>query len=149
MLLAENGAGEADQDPADGEDLRKESNALFTILVLDSDFKIDGALERFLRSERYAFILAGSAEDALAKTRRFHPDLILLDCELKGVTCLSLLPELLSVHPRAAVILLASRPSVSSVVEAIQLGAVDFFERPLDLERLKSVIAMQKALFKD
>jgi DNA-binding NtrC family response regulator len=124
-------------------------NSLFTILVLDSDFRIDDTLERFLRTERYPFILADSAQDALDKTHRFEPDLILLDCELKGVACLSLLPELLLIRPRAAVILMASRPSVSSVVEALRLGAVDFFERPLDLERLKHVIELQKSLFKD
>ena len=123
-------------------------NSFFTILVLDSEFRIDGTLEDFLRSERYAFIMADSAEDALAKPRRFQPDLILLDCELKGLACLSLLPELLMEHPAAAVILLASRPSVSNVVEAMQLGAVDFFERPLDLGRLKAAIEAQRALFK-
>lgn len=124
-------------------------NFLFTILVVDSDFLVDGTLERFLRSEHYAFSMATSSEDALAKTRRFLPNLILLDCELKGVACLTLLPELLLVDPRAAVILMANRPSVSSVVEALQLGAVDFFERPLELARLREVIEMQKALFKN
>jgi DNA-binding response OmpR family regulator len=118
---------------------------IFTILVLDSNFLMNGMLEAFLRSERYAFIMADSAEDALAKTRRFQPDLILLDCELKGLDRPSLLPELLLEHPRAAVIRLADRPSVSNVVEAMQLGAVDFFERPLDLQRLKAAIEMQRA----
>jgi DNA-binding NtrC family response regulator len=149
MLSDESCESGADRGPVEGESLRKDENSLFTILVVDSDFRVDGTLERFLRSERYAFIMADSAGDALAKTRRFRPDLVLLDCELKGLTCLTLLPELLAAHPRAAVILMASRPSVSSVVEAIRLGAVDFFERPLDLERLKTVIEMQKALFKD
>jgi DNA-binding NtrC family response regulator len=124
-------------------------NSLFTILVLDSNFRIDGALERFLRAEGYPFILADSAEEAVAKTRRFQPDLILLDCELRGVQCLDLLPELLTVHPRAAVILMANRPSVSNVVDALRLGAVDFFERPFDLERLRRVIELQKAMFRD
>ena len=149
MQLAEDGKGESAADPAEEDLRRKEKNALFTILVLDSNFRIDSTLEQFLRSERYAFIMAESAEDAQAKTRRFQPDLILLDCELKGLKCLSLLPELLLIHPQAAVILMANRPSVSSVVEAIQLGAVDFFERPLDLGRQKTAIELQKALFKD
>jgi two-component system response regulator AtoC len=149
MQLAENGKDGPLADPPEGEERRKEKNALFTILVLDSNFLIDSTLEKFLRSEHYAFIMAESAADAQAKTLRFQPDLILLDCELKGLKCLTLLPELLLIHPRAAVILMASRPSVSSVVEAIQLGAVDFFERPLDLERLKTAIELQKALFKD
>jgi DNA-binding NtrC family response regulator len=122
-------------------------NSLFTILVLDSNYQLDDPLERFLKSEGYPMILAASAKEALAKTRQFEPDLILLDCELKGMHCLSLLPELLMEDPKAAVILLANRPSVSSVVEAMKEGAVDFFERPLDLVRLKEAIEAQKALF--
>src|ERR1700722_10929738 len=123
MQSVEDGKGPAAADPAEEEKRRKEKNALFTILVLDSNFLIDSTLEKFLRSEHYAFIMADSAKDAQAKTRRFQPDLILLDCELKGLKCLTLLPELLLIHPQAAVILMASRPSVSSVVDAIRLGA--------------------------
>ena len=127
--------------------LRSQKNAFFTILVLDCDYCLDSVLEDFLRDEGYAVILAASAQEALAKTRAFEPDLILMDCELKGIDCLTLLPELLVEHPKAAVILLASRPEVSSVVEAIKLGALDFFERPYDLEKLKQAIEVQKALF--
>jgi len=135
-----------DSKPSDPPQIKK--NSFFTILVLDDNYSIDSTLEDFLKSEGYPVIVAESAKEALTKTRRFEPDLILLDCELKGLTCISLLPELLMAHPSASVILLANRPSVSSVVEAISLGAVDFFERPLDLIRLKSAIDRQKTLFK-
>lgn len=122
-------------------------NSYFTILVLDSNYSVDSTLEEFLRTEGYPVLMAESAEEALEKACRFEPSLILLDCELKGLKCLSLLPELLVANPRASVVLLAARPSVSNVVEAMNLGAVDFFERPLDLERLKLVIERQKGLF--
>ena len=126
-------------------------NAYFTILVLGGGFAIGGILEDFLRSEGYPVLLAESAEDALAKTRRFEPSLILLDCDRKGVPCLILLPELLSAAPSAAVILLGDGPDgagVSSAVEAMNRGAADFFTCPLDFNRLKSAIDRQKALFK-
>jgi DNA-binding NtrC family response regulator len=130
---------------AEGTMVRK--NSLFSILVLDCEYCVDSVLDNFLKAEGYPVILAESAEQALAKTREFEPDLILLDCELKGVNCLSLLPELLLEHPGAAVILLASRPKIWNVVDAIKMGAVDFFERPYDLKRLKQAIELQKALF--
>jgi DNA-binding response OmpR family regulator len=133
--------------PAPSDGFIRQKNSFFTILVLDSNYAIDNTLEDFLISQGYPILMAISAEEALTKTRQFEPDLILLDCELKGLNCLSLLPELLIEHPGAAVILLASRPEVSNVVEAIKLGAVDYFERPLDLHRLKSAIDAQKALF--
>ena len=118
----------------------------FTILVLDHNYILDGALADFLKLEGYRVLLASTAEEALAKTRQYQPDLILLDCEIKGIKCLSLLPELLVENPSAEVILLASRPSASSVLEAIKLGAVDYFERPLDLKGLKLVIDHHQGL---
>lgn len=124
-------------------------NSYFTILVLDSNYSIDSALEEFLSSEGYPVLMADSEEEALAKTRRFEPSLILLDCELRGLRCLALLPELLSENPYAAVVLLADKPSIASVVEAMNLGVADFFERPLDLERLKRLIERQKSFFEN
>ncbi|HTA17475.1 MAG TPA: response regulator [bacterium] len=124
-------------------------NSYFTILVLDSNYSIDSTLEEFLSSEGYPVLMADSEEEALAKTRRFEPSLILLDCELRGLRCLALLPELLAENPYAAVVLLADKPSIASVVEAMNLGVADFFERPLDLERLKRLIERQKTFFEN
>ena len=45
-------------------------------------------------------------------------------------------------------IMLARKPSISEAVEAIKLGAMDYFERPLDPQRLRHAIETQKALFK-
>lgn len=131
------------------DDISLLKNSYFTILVLDSDYSIHSTLENFLRAEGYPVLMAESAEQALAKTHRFKPSLILLDCELKGLTCLTLLPELMIENPEAAVILLANRPKVSNVVAAMQMGAADFFERPLDIKRLKQVIDQQKAFFEN
>jgi DNA-binding NtrC family response regulator len=143
--MTKNGGGK--KKAAYPDDISLLNNSYFTILVLDSDYSIHSALENFLRTEGYPILMAVSAEEALAKTRRFKPSLILLDCELKGVTCMSLLPELMIENPEAAVVLLANRPKVSNVVDAMNLGAVDFFERPLDIKRLKMVIERQKEFF--
>jgi len=121
-------------------------NPYFTILVLDSNYVLDSTLEDFLKAQGYAVLLAGSALEAVYLTHRFLPDMVLLDCELKGSNCLSLLPELVAENPKAKIILLANRPSVSNVAKAIELGAVDFFSRPLDLERLQAVIDRHKTI---
>jgi DNA-binding response OmpR family regulator len=123
-------------------------NSFFTILVLDSHYTVDPTLKNFLEHEGYPILLAVKAKDAMEQARRFQPDLVLIDCELEHLDCLALLPEVLLESPSSAVILLATKPSVADVVEAIKLGAVDFFERPLDLKRLKGAIELQKALFR-
>jgi DNA-binding response OmpR family regulator len=122
-------------------------NLFFTTLVVNNHFPLDGVIESFLKSEGHSMLTAGTPQEALAKIRQFQPDLILLDSELDGVNGLALLPELLFEQVSAAVIILASKPSVSDAAESIKLGAVDYFERPLDPEKLKRIIDIQKALF--
>jgi DNA-binding NtrC family response regulator len=125
-----------------------QKNPFFTTLVVDGKFAIDGVLEAFLKSEGHFILKAESAEEALALTRRFKPDLILLDSQVEGISGVTLLSELLLVHDTAAVIMLALTPSVLEAVEAMKWGAVDVLERPLDLKKLKLAIDIQKALFK-
>lgn len=120
----------------------------FRTLVVDGNFFFSGFLEKFLESEGHFILTAATVKDAIAKTRQFQPDLILLDNELEGHAGPALLAELLLEQASAAVILMARKPSISEAVEAIKLGAIDYFERPLDAQKLKHAIETQKALFK-
>jgi DNA-binding NtrC family response regulator len=123
-------------------------NPFFTTLVVDSDSSMDRFLEEFFRSEGHFILRAATAAEALARTREYLPDLILLDNELAGTGGLALMPELLMEHSTAAVLVMAKRPSVSEAVESMKLGAADYLERPLDPARLKQAVDLQKALFK-
>jgi DNA-binding NtrC family response regulator len=123
-------------------------NAFFTTLVVDGPIPFASFLKEFFKTEGQFIIRAGSAEEALAKTRHFLPDLILLNSELEGIPGLSLLPGLLLEHPHAAVIIMASKPNAPEAVEAMKMGATDYLERPLDQKKLKQAIDLQKSLFK-
>jgi DNA-binding response OmpR family regulator len=120
----------------------------FTTLIGDDRDPPDMVLENFLKDDGHSVLRAVTAAGALAVTREFQPDLILLESILEGKSSLPLLPGLLLEQSAAAVIVLATHPSVSDAAEAIKMGAVDYFERPLDLTKLKAAIDLQKALFK-
>jgi DNA-binding NtrC family response regulator len=122
-------------------------NPLFTTLVIEGSASFAVFLEEFFKTEGHYIVRSGSAEDALAKTRDFRPDLILLDNELDGVNALALLPELLMEHASAAVVVMAGHPSISEAVEAMKLGAADYLERPLNPQKLKRAVDLQKALY--
>jgi len=119
----------------------------FTTLVVDANFSFGGFLESFLETEGHSILRASSAEDALAKTRQFQPDLILLDNDLNGISAVALLPALLMEQASAAIILLAGTPSISEAVEAIKRGAADYLARPVNPQKLKQAIDAQHRLF--
>lgn len=124
-----------------------EKNAFFTTLLVDGKVPVDAGLEDFLKTEGHFVLKSESAEDAVAMTHRFQPDLILLDSQWKGSSGVALLPELLAQCSSAAVILLAVTPSIHDAVEAMKMGAVEVLERPLNLKKLKQVIDIQKSFF--
>jgi DNA-binding NtrC family response regulator len=122
-------------------------NTVFTTLVVDSAANFNGHLEDFLKTEGHYILRAETAKEALAMTRQHWPDLILLNKEMDGTNGLKFFPELLTEHPSAAVIMMANQPGVSSVVDAMLLGAIDYLDRPLDTRRLKRTIDSQKKLY--
>jgi len=124
-----------------------QKNAVFTTFVVDSAVNFDGYLEDFLKAEGHYILRAKTAAEALAMTRQHWPDLILLDKEMDGANGLSFFTELLIAHPSAAVVMMATKPSVSEAVDAMILGAVDYLERPLDTKRLKKTIDIQRKLY--
>jgi DNA-binding NtrC family response regulator len=122
-------------------------NAVFTTLVADADLYFDSFLGDFLKAEDHFILRASTAEQTLAMTRQYMPDLILLDNDLEGCQGLSLMAELLLEHSGSAVIVMASHASVLEAVEAMKLGAAEYLERPLNSTRLKQAIDLQKELF--
>lgn len=121
-------------------------NSIFTILVVDSQLSFDGFLTEFFTSEGHFMIRARSLQEALDMTRQYQPDMMLIDRDSQGGKGLECLNELLMEQPAAAVIMMASSPSVSEVVEAMKQGAADYLQRPLDAKKLKAAINFQKAL---
>lgn len=121
-------------------------NPFFTILVADDKLSFESFLGEFFKTDGHFVLKTESAAEALESTRRFLPDMILLNQTLGARRGLSLIPELLTEQPEAALILMAAKPLISEAVEAMRLGAVDYLERPLDPIRLKLAIDNQKAL---
>ena len=119
----------------------------FTILVVDGIGDDPGLFTDFLKTQGHFVLRAESEEDALEKAAEYQPNMILLGCDMASISCLELLPKLFNVVPSAAVLMVASHPSIPETVIAMDLGAVDFLVLPIDLTLLKAAIDMQKALF--
>jgi len=124
-----------------------QKNTVFSTLVVEGDEAYAEFLAGFLKAEGHYILRADSAATALAMVKQHWPDLILLNREMSGSNGLKFLPELLMEHPSAAIIMMASHSSSADAVEAIKLGAVDYLERPLDPEKLRAAIAVQRALY--
>jgi len=114
---------------------------LQSILLIEDRQNLRDLYAGFLRKIGYLVKEAGSAEEA-AKVMTHHEfALVLTDYMLPGINGLTFLKQLKAQDQDFAVIVMTAFGEVKLAVEAMQHGAMDFLEKPIDLEHLKMVVA--------
>jgi two-component system nitrogen regulation response regulator NtrX len=115
-----------------------------TILIVDDEPGVRTALSGVLDDEGYAVETVSSGEACLERLTRAPVDLILLDVWLPGIDGLATLARLRERQIDAQVVLISGHGNIESAVRAIKMGAFDFVEKPLSLE--KTVLVIRNAL---
>jgi len=110
------------------------------VLVVDDEKNIRRTLELVLRGEGYEVVEAQSAEEALQILANPHTpvDLAIFDVKLPGISGLEALERLRKdeATKQVPVIVISGHATVHDAVTAIKFGAADFFEKPLNRERV-------------
>ena len=112
----------------------------FTILIVDDEAKARGSMGRLLSAAGYEILEAESLARAVATLQDHSPDILLLDFNLPDGHGLDLLRKLSATKPRPQVVVVTGTASIPTAVEALQLGAADLLEKPVDMARLKATV---------
>jgi len=117
-----------------------------TILVVDDEEEIRKSLTGVLEDEGYDVAAAGSSEACLDLLRRRKIDLVLLDVWLPGMDGIECLRQIRRDDAPDApeVVMISGHGNIETAVRATKLGAFDFLEKPLSLER--TLIVVKNAL---
>jgi two-component system nitrogen regulation response regulator NtrX len=107
-----------------------------TILVVDDEESICHSLKAILADEGYQVLVAGSGEDAIKIVEEEMPQLILLDIWLPGMDGLETLKVIKKINPQMLVIIMSGHGTIETAVKATKLGAFDFIEKPLSLDKI-------------
>jgi DNA-binding NtrC family response regulator len=112
------------------------------ILVVDDEVGIRELLAEILYDEGYQVYLAENAAKAREYRHSFEPDLVLLDIWMPDTDGVALLKEwaaqdLLTMP----VIMMSGHGTIETAVEATRIGAVDFLEKPIGLQKLLATVA--------
>lgn len=107
-----------------------------TILVVDDESSILQSLEGILSDEGFEVILAGSGKEALTKIEEALPDLVLLDIWMPEPDGIQTLVKIKESYPNLQVVMMSGHGTIETAVKATKLGAYDFIEKPLSLEKL-------------
>jgi DNA-binding NtrC family response regulator len=114
------------------------------VLVVDDEKGIREALRQLLEYEEFEVRTVASGMDAQKAYAEFHPHLVFLDVKMQGMDGLETLKRLRQADPGALVVMISGHGTIQTAVEATQLGAYDFLEKPLDTDRV--LLTLRNAL---
>ncbi len=114
------------------------------ILVVDDERSIRTSLSGILQDEGYQVVAVGSAAEALSNLQESPSDLVILDIWMPDKDGLTTLEEIKRHWPHVAVVMISGHGTIETAVRATKLGAYDFIEKPLSLE--KTLLVVERAL---
>ncbi len=111
-----------------------------TVLIVDDEAGVRSALSGVLRDEGYAVEAVESGEACLDRVVRAPYDVIVLDIWLPGMDGLTTLARLRERRVDSPVVMISGHGNIESAVRAIKMGAFDFVEKPLSLDKTVLVV---------
>ncbi len=113
------------------------------ILIIDDQDDIRSLTQGILGDEGYASRASATATEALDAVSQKMPDLVILDIWLEGsdIDGMEILKRLMKQNPDLPVIMISGHGTIEMAVNAIQLGAYDFIEKPFKSDRLLLMVA--------
>jgi two-component system, NtrC family, nitrogen regulation response regulator NtrX len=111
-----------------------------TICIVDDEPAILNTLSSILEDEGYQVVVAKSGVEGLKVVRSESPDLVILDIWMPEMDGLETLKRLRAQFPALLVVMMSGHGSIETAVKATKLGAYDYLEKPLDLEKVTILV---------
>jgi len=114
------------------------------VLVVDDEVAILQSLSGILSDEGFEVLTASNGYEALKIIEEESPDLVLLDIWMPGIDGVETLQEIKRTNPFLQVVIISGHGTIETAVKATKLGAYDFIEKPLSIEKV--VVTINNAL---
>lgn len=114
------------------------------VMIVDDEKGIREALKQVLEYEEIEVQASASGHEAIRAYPDFKPHLVFLDVKMEGMDGLETLKKIRELDPQAQVVMISGHGTIQTAVEATQLGAYDFLEKPLDTDRI--LLTLRNAL---
>ncbi|PIT99706.1 MAG: Fis family transcriptional regulator [Bdellovibrionales bacterium CG10_big_fil_rev_8_21_14_0_10_45_34] len=112
------------------------------IMIVDDEDAILSVLADHLLDEGFEVAKATNGEEALQLAKGFHPQVVLLDIWMPGrLDGIQVLGRLKSSHPNLECIMMSGHGTIETAVRATKMGAWDFVEKPISIERILILVS--------
>src|SRR3954463_16768847 len=114
------------------------------VMIVDDEKGVREALKQVLEYEEIEVRVSASGNEVLLAYPDFKPHLVFLDVKMEGMDGLETLKKIRELDSQAQVVMISGHGTIQTAVEATQLGAYDFLEKPLDTDRI--LLTLRNAL---
>ena len=102
------------------------------LLIVDDDIAFSQVLQRSLEQHNFQVQICQNSQSAINNAQSWQPKHCLLDLKIGEESGLKLIPQLLETQPDLTIIMMTGFASISTVVEAMKLGASNYLAKPID-----------------
>jgi len=113
---------------------------MYKILVVDDEMNITKTIKEVLEDYGFSVITLNEGSNTLGILNVEDVDLVLLDLLMPSVNGIEILKEIRKQFPMLSVVMISGHGTISSTVECIKLGAFDFIEKPISIDKLVSTV---------
>ena len=124
--------------------MTRSQNRAENVWIVDDDRSIRWVLEKALQQEGMEPVAFDSADAALARLQRQHPDVLISDIRMPGTSGLDLLATVRERYPQLPVIIMTAHSDLDSAVASYQGGAFEYLPKPFDVD--EAVALVRRAL---
>ena len=110
------------------------------ILIVDDEKNILKSLSSALRHENYKIFTATTGNEALELISKENIDLIMLDVWLPDINGLDIIEKIKKISSHIVIIMMSGHSTIETAVKSTKLGAYDFLEKPISLDKIKITI---------
>lgn len=124
----------------------KQANSNLKVLIVDDERGIRESLVGVVEDEGWQAMAVESGERAMVESKLNPPDLVFLDIWMPGLDGIVTLQRLREMMPRLPVVIMSGHATIETAVKATRLGAFDVLEKPLELQKIISLLDQAKIL---
>ncbi|MBP9706324.1 MAG: sigma-54-dependent Fis family transcriptional regulator [Oligoflexales bacterium] len=116
-------------------------------LIIDDENSISSTLSDVITDEGWQVQTASSGEEGLIKFKSFRPQIVFLDVWMPGIDGIETLQRLKELDRSASVVVMSGHANIETAVKATRLGARDFLEKPMSLDKVIPILEKTAAEF--
>src|SRR5690606_11240758 len=126
--------------------MKQKTDEELLALIVDDEPNIRNSLEGVLSDEGWSVVQAKNGREGLQKLIRHRPDFVLLDVWMQGWDGITTLQKMKELSKDVPIVIMSGHANIETAVKATKLGAFDFLEKPLSIDKLLPMLAHAQAI---